>query len=68
MLKNRIVSPIILGKRIADLPRPEDRDAARRSYQIIEHRLKLLEIADSNEPDTLNKSRATEKGRDELSL
>jgi hypothetical protein len=68
MLANGIVTPQGIEKLIKDLQRAEHQVAARRSLQIVEHRIRFQEIADSHEPDAQGKSQGKERDRGELSL
>ena len=68
ILTSKIVTPQGLEKLIIDLPRVEHRTNAKRSLQIVEHRLRFQEIADSHEPNSPTKSHGKGKDRDELSL
>jgi hypothetical protein len=66
------VTEIVARQGLEDLikafAREDYRAAARRSLQIVEHRLKFLEIADFDEPGARGTSHGKAKDRDELSL
>jgi hypothetical protein len=57
-----------LEKLIADLPLAGQRVAAQRSFQVVEHRVKLREITRTDMLDAPNRDVGMEKDRDELSL
>jgi hypothetical protein len=68
ILAKKIVARQDLENLINDLPREVYQTSARRSLQIVEHRLRFQEIADFNEPDAPGRSHGKAKDRDELSL
>jgi hypothetical protein len=57
-----------LGKLIVDLPQAEQRLAAQRSLQIVEHRTRFIEIGGADEPRARSKAQEIERERDDLPL
>ncbi len=68
ILAKKIVTPLDLGRLVNDLPQEVHRASAKRSLQIVEHRLRFQEISDIKETDGPSKSRSNAKDRDGLSL
>jgi len=69
MLAKKIVVQQHVAGLIPDLPRLEHRTAALRSLQIVEHRIRFIELSESKDLDAPNETRGLEKDRDDdLSL
>jgi hypothetical protein len=66
MLAHRIVSAESIMNLVSDLPREERRIAARRSFQIVEHRIRFLELERSDSPDSPSKDVGKERDDDGL--